>query len=164
MAIFFPSRRVSFSSRLTPSETMERVRVITDEKRGQWLRLKKPGKIFYGTVDDRHFKISRIIYYRNSALPLIEGEVKEHSQSEEGSEVSLKLGLRRQAIVVTLLLLLGLAAVATSTFRTPDFDFWLPVFVFIPFFMYVITILGFAYEAQTGVKILKEKLEERRLV
>ena len=60
----FPSLTEEFTSPLTPAELLHRVRDAAQAKRE-----------FTGTVSAAGFTISRVIDYRNSMLPRIEGWV-----------------------------------------------------------------------------------------
>jgi len=48
----------------------------------------RSNKIYQGEISDTEFKISRIISYKNSFLPIIYGNL---SETEEGTEIIMKL-------------------------------------------------------------------------
>ncbi len=58
----------------TPMSAKAIIGVLTDTvEPTRWFRLSKDHKTFQGTVEHDGFKITRIIHYRNSFLPVVRG-------------------------------------------------------------------------------------------
>jgi hypothetical protein len=73
---------------LSPKEVLDVVKANTEPR--QFFRPSSETKYFEGEVDEANFKMRRIIKYRNSFLPQINGAV---DAVEMGSIVSVKMRL-----------------------------------------------------------------------
>jgi hypothetical protein len=67
----WPCDSFEIQTRLTEEDVKESLRSHVEPK--QWLRFSFDHKKFQGEVANHEFKISRIIHYRNSFLPVIHG-------------------------------------------------------------------------------------------
>lgn len=79
---FFPHEKLSIETTRTKEEIMRTVWFYTQPKEPLPTSKLKKRKPFYGTVSEDHFEIIPWIYYINSFLPVIYGQVM---QKEKGS-------------------------------------------------------------------------------
>jgi hypothetical protein len=85
-----PYERLVIETKLTPGEVAERLREVTAPGRRLRFRSSAPEKDFQGTVSDREFRITRVIDYRNSFLPVVRGRI-EDAPGGARVEVSMRL-------------------------------------------------------------------------
>lgn len=97
----FPSLTEEFTSPLSPAELLHRVRDAVQAKRA-----------FTGTVSAAGFLISRVIDYRNSMLPRIEGWVV--ADPAGGSRLRLRHRLATFTLVFGAVWLLGVGSVVAA--------------------------------------------------
>ena len=72
-----PFRRFEFTISLSPEHASKILQHIVEPSIFEWWPSKRHG-YFEGTVEGDRFKISRIIRYRNSFLPVIEGTFRRY--------------------------------------------------------------------------------------
>ena len=87
-----PYRIVVIRTTLSPSEVEAKLRSITRARPSFLARLTEPGADarFEGEVEATHFRITRVIGYRNSFLPVISGTLE---QANGGTTVCLRMHL-----------------------------------------------------------------------
>lgn len=123
-------------------------------------------KPYEGTIFNNKFKISRVINYRNSFLPIIIGEI-----SQEWGKTEIKIKMRPIIFIIIFdIIWLGITGavcitilvVAISTYKDMFREGFSPV-VLIPFgmflFGYLLTTLGFKYESKIAKEFLKTLFE-----
>ena len=101
----------------------------------------RSNKIYQGEISDTEFKISRIISYKNSFLPIIYGNL---SETEEGTEIIMKLMPHWFVVIFFLVWCIGFFGPDVSSFLRGDIDsfsFFSLLFVVIftgmfPYFLY----------------------------
>jgi hypothetical protein len=69
----FPSRQFVIDTELSQDEVVERLRAIVEPGNAWLAGFRRTNKLFAGAVSPDGFKIIRLIYYRNSFLPVIIG-------------------------------------------------------------------------------------------
>ena len=127
---------------------------------------KNTSKPYEGTFFNNKFKISRVINYRNSFLPVIIGEI-----SQDWGKTEIKIKMRPIIFILIFdIIWLGITGavcitvlvVAILTFKDFFRDGFSPV-VLIPFgmfiFGYLLTTLGFKYESKISKEFLKTLFE-----
>lgn len=117
-------------------------------------------KLFSGEIGDRSFKISRILFYRNSFNPIIKGEI---SNCASGAEVTVSMGLPKVVIVFlaiwcTMDLAIMLFAIA-NTVVSGEFDTFFIFGLFSLIFAYGFALLGFNKEAELAKEGLTQTLK-----
>ncbi|MCT7970878.1 hypothetical protein [Laspinema olomoucense] len=141
---------------LSPHEVQEKLIAVV-EPPPQWVpvRWKRPEKPYQGQIGEHSFKISRIISYRNSFLPQIEGRI--HAQAK-GSKIEIQMKLHR-AVLIFMCVWLGIVGQAALMFLAVLFEefhplFLMPVGMFI--FGLVLPLIGFIPEAKKSKQFLME--------
>jgi hypothetical protein len=84
-----PFRRFEFTTSLSPEHASNILQHVVEPPTFQWWPSKRRG-YFEGTVEGDRFKISRIIRYRNSFLPVIEGTFRR----DESARTLVALNMR----------------------------------------------------------------------
>jgi hypothetical protein len=104
--IILPYEKITLRTALDSQQILGRLEAEVDFSKQtlalRWSRMfsNDPHKFFAGTIDGSNFKISRIINYRNSFLPVIIGKI-------EGSTVEITL---RTAIFINIFMAFWLGA------------------------------------------------------
>lgn len=75
---FLPYDRVTYKTYLRPEVIQQRLEESIEPTKIRWFSFgKEPHKPYQGTITWPTFAIHRVIFYRNSFLPMIRGEVQE---------------------------------------------------------------------------------------
>jgi hypothetical protein len=107
---FLPYEKMTLDTALDTAQVVERLKSEVDTSRPSWVQKVSrmfsgdSHKFFQGTIDGSSFKISRIINYRNSFLPVIIGRI-------EGSKVEITL---RTAIFVNIFMMVWLGLTGST--------------------------------------------------
>ena len=167
---FLPFEKYTIRTGLSQEEVTKRLRRITESTKPFTLNIFKAfnssGAEYLGQVSERSFKISRVISYRNSFLPVIEGKVSTYLHKTE-IEISMTLNLFVKVFLIIWFSLLGIPTVfilfvlirRLIHFYFKDFSPFLliPVGMFI--FGYLLTVLAFKPEARISKSRLNELFE-----
>ncbi len=124
------------------------------------------GKLYRGTISNANFKISRIINYRNSFLPIITGSISSRAGK---TEIHLKLRIQKFAFVFMLiwfsavaLVCLVIIFVAIMRFKHIIQNGFSPSFL-IPFAMlfifYLMAYFGFKLESKKSIQFFEGLLD-----
>ncbi|MCT7958581.1 hypothetical protein [Laspinema palackyanum] len=163
----FPSQRFTITTYLSPDDVQKKLmRVVEPPPQGiqfQWKRSEKP---YQGQIGEHSFKISRIISYRNSFLPQIEGRIQPHGR---GSQIEIKMKLH-PAVMIFMCVWLGIVGQGVLMFLAvlfqEEFDplFLIPVGMLI--FGLALPWVGFLPEAKGSKQFLIElfQAEEKKLM
>ncbi|MBX9625886.1 MAG: hypothetical protein K2X82_18950 [Gemmataceae bacterium] len=156
----FPYRRFRLESPLPPAEVMARLAAAVEPVR--WVRwpFEPPGRPFEGEVGPNEFRVTRVIRYRNSFRPDIEGRVV---WTPDGSviEGTAALQLWAAAFMSVWLACAGLAVVGCLWMFVRDglAGDWRPI-LFAPVGLFVfgwaMTTGGFTVEARRALALLRE--------
>ncbi|HKX86227.1 MAG TPA: hypothetical protein VJL37_06125 [Flavobacterium sp.] len=167
-----PQENLVYNSNLQPAELTEELRKhIHNVKRSNinWY-YDHTGVSYNGTVTENQFKISRVINYRNSFLPVITGKIE---GTTSGSRVHVEMQLTKVVKYFSIFWLTGVffAFIAMLIGIFPESsNNQIPPFVpFMPIGMLVIVTgamnWGFKYESKKSKKdledILNAKLEKQ---
>lgn len=95
----FLYRKTTIVSNLTENEIIERLSEIVDSKKRSFFSYPDQTKKYTGKIENRRFKISKIIKGRNSFVPSIKGEI-----SANISTRTIQLTMRLHFIVIFFLL------------------------------------------------------------
>ena len=126
----------------------------------RWGSFEKRTELFEGVVSDEGFQISRIIDYRNSFLPVIEGRFYPHAKGVR-VEITMRLHV---AVLIFSIVWLGMVGIvlggaATHFLATRKID----AVALTPFgmllFFYLMVTIGFGVEAKKASKLLNRLFE-----
>ena len=159
---FLPFENIVYQSGLNVEENLRRLNeVIEPEKNFRWTGIfaSKDHKPYEGTLKENEFKIRRILHYRNSFQPVIEGVIDE---KVDGSTIKIKMRLHLLVIGFMIVWFIFMMSFFTGsemfTFDKEDyFSSFFPVILLV--FGYIITMGGFKYESIKTKKYLKELFE-----
>ena len=160
---YLPFENISYSSQLDPEEILKRINEIIEPKKT--FRMagffgNNKHKPYEGNTNGMAFNITRIIGYRNSFLPRIEGLIEKDFQ---GTKIGIKMRLHSFVMVFMFIWLgaVGLTCLAclTALLNNKDFE---PL-TLIPFgmliFGYGLLTAGFKYESLKSKKYLAQLFE-----
>ena len=79
--MFFPGENIEYDTKLTKEEIINRLNNVVEPRGVFWVFKKYSySKPYDGEIYENGFKIRRIIWYRNSFLPVIEGNIFENGE------------------------------------------------------------------------------------
>jgi hypothetical protein len=164
MIPLWPYQKLVFKSPLSREEITRRLtREVSDRQWSVGL-FEKRRELFEGTISDEGFKISRIIRYRNSFRPVIQGQF---SPSVKGMRVEVTLRLHGAMLAFSIVWLsivgMGLAAGAARVLSTGQVGAQMlgPLAALV--FFYLLVTLGFGFEARKASKLLSGVFEAEGL-
>lgn len=160
MPPLFPYQRLVFESPLSREEITRRLTRKVTKRRQDWFE--KSTLPFEGTVSDTGFKVSRIINYRNSFLPVIDGRF---FPLMRGVRVQVTVRLPANVLFFcvvwfSLVGLIGLGSILSpsSVKGVSAFEMLIGVLAMSVFF-YLLVTLSFRFEAKKASKLLSEVFE-----
>ncbi len=145
-----PYERFVIETRLTPGQVAERLREVTAPGRRLRLRSSAGGKAFEGTVSDLEFRLTRVIGYRNSFLPVVRGRIED---APDGARIEVSMRLHPAVFGFMALWFGFLTIILAVIFAIASIRQ-----TFSPFFLVPLGIYAFGYALTTG----GFKLESRR--
>lgn len=161
---FLPYEEITYYSQLKSGDVLYRISDNLEPERTfrfKGLFFTGSSKPYEGWVDDNGtFKLKRIIGYKNSFLPVIEGSVK---PEYFGSKIKLKLRLDKfvMVFVIVWMTAVGIASIATiiGFLNDPSIDrmAFIPIGMFV--FGYALTMLAFKFESAKSKRDLVELLQ-----
>lgn len=125
---YIPYEKLTISSAYRAEEVLARIAQNTEmemtfKKRFLGRIKMRSNNTYEGTVSDKGFEISRVIFYRNSFLPLIIGDVRDQPF---GSEIDLTLRMNWVVIIFAMIWMgfvtLACLAVLVYILFTGEFD------------------------------------------
>jgi hypothetical protein len=159
-----PYQKLVFNSPLSREELTRRLAREVSESRWGFAFFERREELFEGTITGEGFKISRIIRYRNSFLPVIQGNFSPTARGVR-VDVTLRLhgGVLAFSVVWLSFVVLGIVSVASEVLRSRQ----LGQGSLIPFgmltFFYLLVTLSFGFEARKARKLLSEVFEAEAL-
>lgn len=161
--LFLPFDNFTITTNLNPEQVSEKLsNVIEPPKRfrssGIWS--KPPSKPYEGRISGYNFRINKIINYRNSFLPIIEGRI---CPDIIGCQIKIKMQLHITVIIFLAFWLGNLFFVALSFIIAMIADTRIhPVMGLAPLgmciFVYFLCMSGFNWEAKKAKKFFYELL------
>lgn len=153
----FPSQRFTITTYLSPDEVQKKlIEVVDPPLTGIQFQRKRSDKLYRGQIGEHSFKIAKIIYYRNSFLPQIEGRIKAHGR---GSQIDIEMKLHIAVIIFMCVWLSTIGQVAFLSLFALFQDDFEPAFL-IPLGMVIFGIafpwIGFLPQAKGDKKLLIE--------
>jgi hypothetical protein len=166
MTTFLPYEHLTITTYFSPEMARQKLAGVIEPRRMRFGLLSRGHhKPYQGEISGDQFKISRIIYYRNSFLHVISGKLE---PDLKGTRLDIKMGLHPFVVVFMAVWFggVGLAVMATSFAAfsaftqgggravTPLFPFLIPWGMLI--FGYLMVIAGFKFEATKAETFFRE--------
>jgi Flp pilus assembly protein TadB len=151
MITFIPYQHFEIKTKLSQDATREKLADIVEPRQLGW-RFSNDHKLFEGELDINTFKISRVIRYRNSFLPVLVGNIQDDLDSS-----SLQITARPNWFVIILWPVL-LIAFFFSTIISAEVTTVGLILLFILFF-YGVPTLFFNFELNKAKKLLDEQFK-----
>ena len=155
-----PFRKFEFSTLMSPARAGAVLQKIVEPNKTFRSPFSRKHRCFEGSVDGDHFKINRIINYRNSFLPIIEGTFR---PEPPGTIVTLNMRMIWPVVVFWGgMILMMLWSLVAEPSRMP----WIvhgnrTFFIKMSLFMYFLASVFFAIEARIAMKTLMRLLCSR---
>ncbi|MBO0350408.1 hypothetical protein J0895_15145 [Phormidium pseudopriestleyi FRX01] len=153
----FPKQKFTITTYLSPDDVQKKlIEVVEPPPTRIQFQWKRSDKLYRGQIGEHSFKIARIIYYRNSFLPQIEGRINAHGR---GSQIEIEMKLHRFVLIficVWLSMVGQFVLMALMVLFQEEFEpaFLVPVGMFI--FGLALPWIGFIPEAKGSKKFLLE--------
>lgn len=160
---FLPIENIVYKTHLKPEEVLTRIKEVIEPKktfRMTGIFASKDHKPYEGSIKGQTFDIRRIIGYRNSFIPIIQGIV---AQDRQGTKITVKMQLHKLVFgfIVVWLIMVSTIGVGFIGATGPDgkisFLNFIPVLMLV--FVYAMTMGGFKYESIKSKKYLMELFE-----
>jgi len=151
MIAFIPYQRFEIKIKLSQDATREKLADIVEPRQLGW-RFSNEHKPFEGELEINKFKISRVIRYRNSFLPVLVGAIQDDLDAS-----SLQVVARPNWFVIVLWPLLLLAFFYSTIISAETTNIGL-ILLFILFF-YAVPTFFFNLELNKAKKLLNEQFE-----
>lgn len=146
-----------------PYSLEELIRRLGKEVTGRprsWGWFEERTELFEGVVSDEGFQISRIIGYRNSFLPVIQGRFYPYVK---GVRVEITMRLHVAVLIFSIVWLsmvgLGVAGVLAHILATRRVDSMMLIPFGMLLFFYLMVTIGFGVEAKKAGKLLNKVFE-----
>ncbi len=160
MIPLLPYRKFVFESPLSIEEMIRRLTLEVANRHYGWQWSERRTEKFEGTVSADGFRISRIIRYRNSFLPVIDGRIR---PLVKGVRVEVTMRLHIAVLIFSVVWLsfvgLGAAGVASQLLTTGKAEVWMLIPCGMMLFYYLMVTIGFGVEAHKASKLLRVILE-----
>jgi hypothetical protein len=150
-----PFRKFEFPISLSPEHASKILQHIVEPSTFEWWPSKRHG-YFEGTVEGDRFKISRIIRYRNSFLPIIEGTFR---RNDGATLLDLKMRMAWPVVVFWSGFILALLwGFVTLDPRQSGFHGTQTTLIGMMLFMYFLATVCFAIEVRIAMRRLLKLL------
>ena len=155
MIPLLPYKQLVFESPLSQEEVIRRLTLEVAKPRSGLQWLERRTEKFEGTVSEEGFQIKRIIRYRNSFLPIIQGRF---SSLGKGVRIEVTLKLHIVALIFSLIWVgfVGRMAVAVipQILTTGRVEGGGGILCAMLIFFYLLVTIGFGIEANKASKLL----------
>lgn len=161
--IFLPKENITYKTKLEPLEIINRLNNVIEPYKS--FRLKgilsdKEFKEYEGEIINNTFNVKRIINYRNSFLPRIEGEIIKDLSS---TKINVKMKLHSLVLFIMIiwisLTLIFFLFLLKEMIKVEKFSFELFTFLLMLVFGFGITLGGFKYESIKSKKFFAKLFE-----
>jgi hypothetical protein len=151
------SDRFTIVTNLSVDEALQRLASVIEPPKRQWFGMlsswkRKP---YEGTISGNTFRISRVINYRNSFVPVIEGEIYE---GPEGASIEISMNLNTLVLAFMIFWLAVVGSFCIFALRAAISAVSIGWFTLLPILMFVfgiaMTVGGFSVEADKSKKFL----------
>ena len=160
---YLPFENITYKTKLEPEEILKRLRNHLEPKkmfRKRGIFKKETYKAYEGTIDGSTFSINRIIAYKNSFAPRINGTI---TKGINRTEIKVKMRLHPfvyffMVIWISFLAVFGLVFLNISdNINNPQYFSYLPFGMLL--FGYILATGGFKYESIKSKKFFTELFE-----
>ena len=154
--LLIPYDQAILKTSLTVEEVYQKLAEVIEPRK--YFHFTRDHAYFEGSLDKTQFKISRIIHYRNSFLPVIMGELR-----DELDKTAVILRMRLNWFVIVFLLIFtfmfgGMTIfIMIGQFPNDEIPWIQPVFLLL--FFHTLAILFFHWEARKAKTYLQEVLQ-----
>lgn len=152
---YLPFERITYKTNLSEQEVLTRLSGFVEPKK--FGLGKNYIKEYEGSVRNNSFEISRVIQYRNSFLPDINGIIQKNNDGTE-IQVIMKLNL---FVLIFLIFWCSISTCAfimiTLTQKKMSVEFFMPLLMLI--FVYVLTMVCFKIESKKSKEYLRRSFE-----
>ncbi|MCW4469547.1 hypothetical protein OGH69_11265 [Flavobacterium sp. MFBS3-15] len=155
MSKFLPFESIEYKTSLSKTEVFQRLQENVEMQKFSFFG-NSYSKPYVGVVSDSSFRIKRVIWYRNSYLPEIKGEIFEHAESTR-----IKVTMKPVGFVIAFTIIwfggtsLGCIAIALSGGFTMSFIVLFGMLLFMLAFVHGL----FKIESKGSLQDLKEILK-----
>ncbi|WP_213278501.1 hypothetical protein [Chryseobacterium indologenes] len=155
---YLPYERITYKTNLSEQEVLTRLSGFVEPKKFGLGR--NSMKDYEGSVNKNSFEISKVIQYRNSFLPQINGRI--HNDND-GTQIQVTFSLHAFVsfflIVWCSFALIFFIGVSIRVIRAKEIsvEFFLPLFMLL--FVYALTMVGFKSESKQSKEYLKRSFE-----
>ncbi|MGX5686200.1 hypothetical protein ACWKWW_16760 [Chryseobacterium cucumeris] len=155
---YLPFERIIYRTSLSEQEVLTRLSGFVEPKK--FGLGKNYIKEYEGSVDNNSFEISRVIQYRNSFLPQINGKIQ---NGNNGTQIQVTMSLNAFVffflIVWCSFALIFFIGVSIKTIREKEIsvELFLPLGVFL--FVYALTMVGFKSESKQAKEYLRRSFD-----
>lgn len=170
MSKYLPIEKFVYVTRLRPDEVLDRLESVTEPRKNLRIGVfslfsADRHREYEGEIRENAFRISRIIYYRNSFLPTIQGSVSE-DDGRTLIRVKMQLNDFVKVFVIIWMSLVSIAVIgmtlAVLTSRTFHPTLLIPYGMWV--FGYLLTVVAFKLEALKSKRffatLLQAEIEE----
>lgn len=153
MISLIPYQKFEIKTRLSQEAAQQKLCEIVEPRKLMRFGLSRKHNLFEGEIEGMAFKISRIIHYRNSFLPILVGQIRDDLDAS-----TLKITARPMWFIVLLwtFALVGVGAGGVLSGDLPGEAWLLLLFIF---FFYGLPTAAFNFELYKAKKLLEERLE-----
>jgi len=155
---YLPYERIIYKTNLSEQEVLTRLSGFVEPKKYGLGR--NPMMDYEGSINNNRFEISKVIQYRNSFLPQINGRIQ---NDNDGTQIQVTLSLHAFVsfflIVWCSFALLFFIGISIRDIREKEIsvEFFLPLFMLL--FVYVLTMVGFKSESKQSKEYLRRSFE-----
>lgn len=154
---YLPFENITYKTRLKEAEVIQRISDIVGSKRSIFEAFKQQKKPYEGSFRDNTFKISRVINYRNSFLPVISGTIQKEF---DGTIIKVKMRLYPFVSVFAVIWLTGVLLAGAGMFLHGLLQSTFNWFSLVPLGMFVfgygLTMGAFKYETRKSKEYFRE--------
>ena len=150
MIALIPYQTFEIKTRLGQEAARQKLQEIVEPRKLMRFGLSRSHNLFEGEIEGTSFKISRIIHYRNSFLPILVGQIQDDLDAS-----TLRITARPHWFVTLFWVFFAIAVTAGGLISGDPSELWviLPVF----FFFYVVPTAAFNFELYKSQKVLNEQ-------
>ncbi|WP_330745640.1 hypothetical protein [Chryseobacterium sp. CP-77] len=155
---YLPFERITYKTNLSEKEVLTRLSGFVEPKK--FGLGKNYIKDYEGSVDNNSFEISRVIQYRNSFLPQINGKIQ---NGNNGTQIQVTMSLNAFVffflIVWCSFALIFFIGVSIKAIREKEIavELFLPLGMLL--FVYALTMVGFKSESKQAKEYLRRSFD-----
>ncbi len=150
MISLIPYQTFEIKTRLGQEAARQKLDEIVEPRKLMRFGLSRKHNLFEGEIEGTTFKISRIIHYRNSFLPILVGQIQDDLDA-----ATLQITARPHWFIILFWAFFAFSVAAGGFIAGDPSELWviLPVF----FFFYAVPTAAFNFELYKAQKMLNEQ-------